>query len=145
MRRRGTHTAKHRALVANSSSQNLQEVLAHLRGEEGFSLLLNRRRFGGTETTHVVEVDHGIVGKGKVEGRTHRRHHSLWSRHQLLFCLAQSSDVQLTGAESQLGQSSSRADEGLLTAPDPAIGALTTMVISREIERCRSWMVDGRA
>ena len=46
--------------------------------------------------------------------------------------LAQSSDVQLTGAESQLGQSSSRADEGLLTAPDPAIGALTTMVISRE-------------
>ena len=83
--KRGIHTAKYGALVANSSSQNLQKVLAHLRGEEGFTLLQNRRRLGGTETAHVVEVDHGIVGKGKVEERTHRRHYSLWLRHQLLF------------------------------------------------------------
>lgn len=63
------HTSKHRALVANASTQDLQKAFAHFGGEDGAALLLDRRRLGGTKGAHVVKVDHGIMGKGKVEGR----------------------------------------------------------------------------
>ena len=73
-----SHTAHHRALVANAATEDLQKTFAHFRSEDSATLFLDRRRLGGTKATHVVKVDHSIVGKGEMEGRgAQRRHHGL--------------------------------------------------------------------
>lgn len=73
-----SHTAHHRALVANATTENLQETFAHFRSQDCATLFLDRRRLGCTKAAHVVEVDHSVVGKGEMERRgAQRRHHGL--------------------------------------------------------------------
>lgn len=106
-------------MEANAFTQNLQEVLAHFRGEYSRVLFLDRSRLLNLELAITVQVDQGIVCIGQTGWRA-------WRHHRLDDILVEINlsflKKELTDGQSQPG--ASRAEADLFMAPVDVLGLL---------------------